>query len=49
MFNIKCCMLLIVFNKGVISNFDNDVMVEVFCLVGFEGVELLVIGDILIF
>ncbi|ADZ41563.1 TPA: 6-phospho-alpha-glucosidase [Yersinia enterocolitica] len=45
-FNTKRRMLLIVPNKGAISNFDNDAMVEVPCLVGAEGVEPLAIGDI---
>lgn len=48
-FNIQEWMLLIVFNNGVIYNFDDEVMVEILCLVGYNGLELLVVGDILQF
>lgn len=39
-------MLLIAENKGAISNFDPTAMVEVPCLVGKNGIEPLVIGEI---
>ena len=42
-------MLLIVENKGAISNFSQDAMVEVPCLVGSDGAEPLCQGDIPIF
>lgn len=46
MFNTKERMLLIVENKGAISNFSNDAMVEIPCLVGSNGYEPLAIGEI---
>ena len=39
-------MLLIVENKGAIKNFDPTAMVEIPCVVGNEGPEPLVVGDI---
>lgn len=45
-FNTKERMLLIVPNKGAISNFSYDAMVEIPCLVGSEGPEPLHIGEI---
>lgn len=39
-------MLLIVENKGSISNFDHTAMVEVPCIVGSNGPEPLAIGEI---
>lgn len=41
-YNIYERMLLIVFNNGVIENFDELVMVEIFCIVGSNGLELLI-------
>ncbi|MGL4866835.1 MAG: 6-phospho-alpha-glucosidase [Cetobacterium sp.] len=45
-FNTKERMLLIVENKGSISNFDSTAMVEIPCLVGNDGPEPLSIGEI---
>ncbi len=45
-FNTKANMLLIVENKGAIKNFDPTAMVEIPCIVGNEGPEPLVVGDI---
>lgn len=45
-YNTKERMLLIVPNKGTISNFTYDAMVEVPCLVGSEGPEPLHVGEI---
>ena len=45
-FNTKERMLLIVPNKGAISNFGEDTMVEIPCLVGKDGPEPLLIGAI---
>ena len=45
-YNTKERMLLIVENNGAISNFSNDAMVEIPCLVGSDGYEPLSIGDI---
>ncbi len=39
-------MLLIVENKGAISNFSDDAMVEVPCLVSKDGYERLAVGEI---
>ena len=39
-------MLCIVENNGAISNFDDDAMVEVPCVVGFNGPEALCQGKI---
>ena len=39
-------MLCIVENKGAISNFDDDAMVEVPCMVGSDGPEALCQGEI---
>lgn len=45
-YNTKERMLLIVENNGSISNFRSDAMVEVPCLVGSDGPEPLVMGEI---
>ena len=45
-FNTKANMLLIVENKGAIKNFDPTAMVEIPCIVGNQGPEPLVVGDI---
>ena len=45
-FNTKANMLLIVENKGAISNFDPTAMVEIPCIVGNNGPEPLVVGEI---
>lgn len=45
-YNTKERMLLIVENKGAISNFDPTAMVEIPCLVGSNGPEALSIGEI---
>ena len=45
-FNTKANMLLIVENKGAISNFDPTAMVEIPCIVGNRGPEPLVVGEI---
>lgn len=45
-YNTKERMLLIVENKGAISNFDHSAMVEVPCLVGSMGPEPLTMGEI---
>lgn len=45
-YNTKEKMLLIVENNGAIVNFDKTAMVEIPCLVGNEGPEPLVIGEI---
>lgn len=45
-FNTKERMLLIVENNGAISNFSDDAMVEIPCLVGKDGYEPLSIGKI---
>ncbi len=39
-------MLLIVPNNGAISNFENDAMVEIPCIVGKDGYEPLTVGEI---
>ena len=39
-------MLCIVENKGAISNFDSDAMVEVPCVVGSDGPEAICQGEI---
>lgn len=39
-------MLLIVENKGAISNIDDDVMVEIPCIVGKDGYERMSVGKI---
>lgn len=44
--NTKERMLLIVENKGAISNFPSDAMVEIPCLVGKDGYEPLAVGKI---
>jgi maltose-6'-phosphate glucosidase len=44
--NLKKQMLLIVENNGAIKNFDPTAMVEIPCLVGNEGPEPMVVGDI---
>ncbi|WP_333646286.1 6-phospho-alpha-glucosidase [Lacrimispora sp.] len=48
-FNTGERMLLIVKNEGAISNFDEDAMVEVPCIVGKNGPEPLAMGKIPIF
>ena len=45
-FNIHERMLLIVPNNGAISNFENDAMVEIPCIVGKDGYEPLTVGEI---
>lgn len=45
-FNTQERMLLIVENNGAIENFDKTAMVEIPCIVGSNGPEPLVIGDI---
>lgn len=45
-YNTKEKMLLIVENNGAIVNFDKNAMVEIPCLVGNEGPEPLVVGEI---
>jgi maltose-6'-phosphate glucosidase len=45
-FNTKERMILIVENNGAIANFAHDAMVELPCLVGKDGYEVLSIGDI---
>ena len=45
-FNTKERMLLIVENNGAISNFSDDAMVEIPCIVGKDGYEPLSIGKI---
>lgn len=45
-FNTKERMLLIIPNNGAIANFDPEAMVEIPCLVGSNGPEPLVIGEI---
>lgn len=45
-YNTKARMLLIVENNGAIKNFDPTAMVEIPCIVGNEGPEPLVVGDI---
>ncbi|WP_436895149.1 6-phospho-alpha-glucosidase [Mammaliicoccus sciuri] len=45
-FNTKERMLMIVENKGAISNFEPRAMVEIPCLVGSEGPEPLSVGEI---
>lgn len=45
-FNTKECFLLIVENEGSITNFSNDAMVEIPCIVGSNGIEKIVIGEI---
>ncbi|SJZ41638.1 6-phospho-alpha-glucosidase [Garciella nitratireducens] len=45
-YNTKERMLLIVENKGAISNFDPTAMVEIPCLVGNNGPEPLMVGKI---
>ncbi|MBM7042779.1 maltose-6'-phosphate glucosidase, partial [Escherichia coli] len=45
-FNTQERMLLIVPNNGAIHNFDDEAMVEIPCLVGHNGPEPLVVGDI---
>lgn len=45
-FNTHERMLLIVPNNGAISNFENDAMVEIPCIVGKDGYEPLAVGEI---
>lgn len=45
-FNTKERMILIVENNGAISNFSHDAMVELPCIVGKDGYEVLSIGEI---
>lgn len=45
-FNTKERMLMIVENNGAIVNFDPTAMVEIPCIVGSEGPEKLVVGEI---
>lgn len=45
-FNTKERMLMIVENNGAIPNFDPTAMVEIPCLVGSNGPEKLVVGEI---
>lgn len=45
-FNTHERMLLIVPNNGAISNFENDAMVEIPCIVGKDGYEPLTLGEI---
>ena len=45
-FNTQERMLLIVENNGAIENFDKTAMVEIPCIVGSNGPEPLVVGDI---
>ena len=45
-FNTQERMLLIVENNGAIENFDKNAMVEIPCIVGSNGPEPLVVGDI---
>ena len=45
-FNTHERMLLIVPNNGAISNIEEDAMVEIPCIVGKDGYEPLVIGEI---
>ena len=45
-YNTQEVMLCIVENKGAISNFDSDAMVEVPCMVGSNGPEALCQGEI---
>lgn len=45
-YNTHEVMLCIVENKGAISNFDDDAMVEVPCMVGSDGPEALCQGEI---
>lgn len=45
-YNTKERMLLIVENKGAISNFPSDAMVEIPCLLGANGYERLPVGQI---
>ncbi len=45
-FNTEERMLLIVKNNGAISNFDEDAMVEIPCIVGKNGPEPLSVGKI---
>ena len=45
-FNTKERMLLIVENNGAIKNFDPTAMVEIPCLVGSNGPEPLLVGEI---
>ena len=45
-YNTHEVMLCIVENKGAISNFDDDAMVEVPCMVGMDGAEPLCQGKI---
>ena len=45
-YNTHEIMLCIVENKGAISNFDDDAMVEVPCVVGFNGPEPMSQGEI---
>jgi maltose-6'-phosphate glucosidase len=45
-YNTKARMLLIVENNGAIKNFDPTAMVEIPCIVGNQGPEPLVVGEI---
>ena len=45
-FNTKERMLMIVENNGAITNFDPTAMVEIPCIVGSNGPEKLVVGEI---
>ena len=48
-FNTHERMLLIVENNGAISNFPDDAMVEIPCIVGKNGYEPLAVGEIPLF
>lgn len=45
-YNTKEKMLVIVKNNGAISNFSKDAMVEIPCLIGSNGPEPLMVGEI---
>lgn len=45
-FNTHERMLMIVENNGAIANFDNNAMVEVPCIIGSDGPEILAQGNI---
>lgn len=48
-YNTHEIMLCIVENNGAIKNFDDDAMVEVPCVVGFNGPEAICQGEIPLF
>ncbi len=48
-FNTKEKMLVIVPNNGAIKNFSDDAMVEIPCIIGSDGPEPLVVGEIPLF